>query len=179
MKGIIFTEFLEMVENHFSAEVADQIIELNDLDSKGAYTSVGNYNKEELVKLITSLSACVNLPITVLLKEYGKYLLSRFVIYYPYFFKDLTNTFDFLDTIDRHVHVEVKKLYSNAELPSFQTKRLSRTQMQMFYQSSNPFALLADGLIEGAANHFGENIHVDSDISDNHQVATFTLTLVG
>ncbi|WP_282130705.1 heme NO-binding domain-containing protein [Pseudoalteromonas aliena] len=178
MKGIIFTEFLEMVENHFSVEVADQIIEQNDLDSKGAYTSVGNYDKQELIKLITSLSECVNLPVGVLLKEYGKYLLSHFLIYYPQFFQDLTTTFDFLDTIDRHVHVEVKKLYRDADLPSFQTKRLSSTKMQMFYHSSNPFALLAEGLIEGAANHFGENIHVSSDISENHQVATFNLTLV-
>ena len=44
MKGIIFTEFLETVESTFSPAVADQIIEQNELDSNGIYTSVGNYN---------------------------------------------------------------------------------------------------------------------------------------
>ena len=51
--------------------------------------------------------------------------------------------------------------------------------MQMVYHSSNPFAVLAEGLIEGAAEHFKENISIRSDISDDHQVATFNLTLVG
>ena len=179
MKGIIFTEFLEMVESTFSPAVADQIIEQNELDSNGIYTSVGNYNKQELLKLVTSLSGIVNIPVDVLVKEYGKYLLKRFLVYYPQFFEELTTTFDFLDTIDRHVHVEVEKLYTDVELPSFQTKRLSDTQMQMVYHSSNPFAVLAEGLIEGAAEHFKENISIRSDISDDHQVATFNLTLVG
>ncbi|WP_249310662.1 MULTISPECIES: heme NO-binding domain-containing protein [unclassified Pseudoalteromonas] len=145
MKGIIFTEFLEMVEITFSPAVADQIIEQNELDSNGVYTSVGNYNKQELLKLVTSLSGIVNIPIDVLVKEYGKYLLKRFLVYYPQFFEELTTTFDFLGTIDRHVHVEVEKLYTDVELPSFQTKRLSDTQMRMIYHSSNPLLYLLKG----------------------------------
>jgi len=179
MKGIIFTEFLEMVEITFSPAVADQIIEQNELDSNGAYTSVGNYNKQELLKLVTSLSSIVDIPVDVLVKEYGKYLLKRFLVYYPQFFEELTTTFDFLDTIDQHVHVEVKKLYTDVELPTFKTNHLSNTKMQMIYHSSNPFAMLAEGLIEGAAEHFKENISISSDINDDHQVATFNLTLVG
>jgi len=179
MKGIIFTEFLEMVEITFSPAVADQIIEQNELDSNGAYTSVGNYNKQELLKLVTSLSSIVDIPVDVLVKEYGKYLLKRFLVYYPQFFEELTTTFDFLDTIDQHVHVEVKKLYTDVELPTFKTNHLSNTQMQMIYHSSNPFAMLAEGLIEGAAEHFKENISISSDINDDYQVATFNLTLVG
>jgi PleD family two-component response regulator len=40
MKGIVFTEFLEMVENRFSEHTVDQLIEQVDLPSKGIYTSV-------------------------------------------------------------------------------------------------------------------------------------------
>ncbi len=41
MKGTVFTEFLEMVENILSPELADLIIEQSDLHSEGAYTSLG------------------------------------------------------------------------------------------------------------------------------------------
>lgn len=44
MKGIIFTEFLEMVEDRFSPEIADRIIEASDLPSRGVYTAVGTYD---------------------------------------------------------------------------------------------------------------------------------------
>lgn len=50
MKGIVFVEFLEMVESTFSAEMADDIIDACDLSSGGAYTSVGTYPHSEIVR---------------------------------------------------------------------------------------------------------------------------------
>ena len=38
MKGVVFTEFLEMVEDIFSPDIADQIVEEADLPSGGVYT---------------------------------------------------------------------------------------------------------------------------------------------
>lgn len=178
MKGIIFTEFIDMVEHEFSYELVDKIITENSLFTDGAYTSVGNYDNKELIMLVTSLSKHIDKPVDELVHAYGKYLLGRFFVLFPHFFKNVSNTFDFLDTIDRHVHVEVKKLYSDAELPSFWTQRISDTQMQMFYRSYNPFACLAEGLIEGACEHFNETLTVKSEIEPDYQSAIFTLTKV-
>lgn len=44
MKGIVFAEFSEMVENRFSPELHDEIIVECDLASGRVYTSVGNYD---------------------------------------------------------------------------------------------------------------------------------------
>ncbi|MBA1333177.1 heme transporter CcmB, partial [Candidatus Endoriftia persephone str. Guaymas] len=44
MKGIVFSKFIEFVEERFSPEMADDIIESSDLPSGGAYTSVGTYD---------------------------------------------------------------------------------------------------------------------------------------
>ncbi|MBA2648463.1 MAG: hypothetical protein H0U75_02495 [Legionella sp.] len=41
MKGIILTEFLEMVEVMFTAEMVENIIEDANLPNNGAYTDVG------------------------------------------------------------------------------------------------------------------------------------------
>ena len=49
MKGIVFTEFLEMVETKFGLETVDNIIENSDLKSEGIYTSVGTYDFNEMV----------------------------------------------------------------------------------------------------------------------------------
>ena len=56
VKGIVFTEFLEMVESRFGLEVADRMIESAALKSRGAYTAVGTYDHEELIWLTSELS---------------------------------------------------------------------------------------------------------------------------
>jgi hypothetical protein len=56
MKGIVFTEFLDLVEAKFGLETVDEIIEKSDLKSKGVYTSIGTYDFSEMLSLITNLS---------------------------------------------------------------------------------------------------------------------------
>ena len=44
MKGMVFTELLDMVEDKFGIDMVDSIIEDADLPvSKGVYTAVGTY----------------------------------------------------------------------------------------------------------------------------------------
>ena len=56
MKGMVFTEFLEMVEEKFSPEMAERIIESSELKSSGVYTTVGTYDHHEMITLVISLS---------------------------------------------------------------------------------------------------------------------------
>ena len=76
MKGIVFTEFLEMVESTFGLETVDYIIENSNLESEGIYTSVGTYDFIEMVNLITKLSEKVKIPVNTLVYEYGKYFFN-------------------------------------------------------------------------------------------------------
>lgn len=179
MKGIVFTEFLEMVDDKFSPEVSEAIIEEANLPSGGAYTSVATYDHAEMVTMVVKLAEKTNTPVSDLLGVFGEYLLGRFKVLYPDFFVGVSSTFDFLDTIENHVHVEVKKLYSDAELPSFATERLNDGAMTMTYKSSRPFADLAEGLIRGSIAHFGEEIQLRREDlgSGDGSYATFHLEM--
>ena len=44
LKGLVFREFLEMVDQTISPEVTEKIISSCDLPSNGVYTSVGTYD---------------------------------------------------------------------------------------------------------------------------------------
>lgn len=157
MKGIIFTEFLEMVEASFGWEISEQIIEDAALPNDGAYTSVGTYPHEELVQLVVALSQQTGVEVATLIQTFGRYAFGRFVISYPFMFSGVTDTFDFLESIEDYIHVEVLKLYPAAELPTFNTLR-DGNSLQMLYQSERPFAEFAKGLIDGCINHFGQPI---------------------
>ncbi len=56
MKGIVFTEFLEMVEESFGFELADRIVVDSKLPSGAVYTAVGTYSHGEMLDLIHKLS---------------------------------------------------------------------------------------------------------------------------
>jgi hypothetical protein len=56
MKGIIFTEFLEMVERDYGFEALNGIIDKSKLESNGIYSGVGTYDFKELGQLVKQLS---------------------------------------------------------------------------------------------------------------------------
>ncbi|MCK5726256.1 MAG: heme NO-binding domain-containing protein [Thiotrichaceae bacterium] len=178
MKGVVFTEFLEMVEDKFSPEVADKIIEASHTETGGAYTSVGTYHHAELIEMVVNLSKISGLDSALLIKTFGEYLFSSFVKLYPEFFTNTTSCFPFLELIDNHVHCEVRKLYPDAELPTFKTHKPNNNTLVMTYHSERPFAPLAEGLICGAICYFQEKIDLKiSDLSGGENThVEFTLS---
>src|SRR5215469_17416194 len=100
MKGIVFTEFLEMVERKFSPDLADRIVEEADLASGGVYTSVGTYDHGEMIRLVSCLSHETGTASPELMKVFGEYLFERFAILYPKYFADISSSFEFLKKIE-------------------------------------------------------------------------------
>ena len=160
MKGMVFTEFLEMVEARWSADLVDDLVESTPLASAGRYTAVGTYGHEELVALVRTLSARVDLPVPALVQAFGRHLFGRFVDGYPAFFVGVADAFDFLSRIEDVIHVEVLKLYPDATLPRFDITRRGDA-LEMIYRSSRHFEDLAHGLIEGCLDHFGERATIE------------------
>lgn len=161
MKGIVFTEFLEMVEQRFSADLADDIIEAANLPSGGVYTAVGTYPHQEIVALVQALSARSGIAIPELLRGFGQHLFGRFVVAYPGFFSASHDALSFLAGIEDIIHAEVRKLYPDAELPQFEVESHTPRQLVLRYRSGRHFEDLAEGLIEGCITHFGEDITVE------------------
>jgi hypothetical protein len=170
MKGIVFAEFLDLIEDQFGLDITDEILEEADLPSGGAYTNVGTYDHQEMLTLVTLLSQKTSITVEKLMNVFGEHLLTRFVAAYPQFFSGVDNCYAFLDTIENKVHVEVQKLYPEAELPTFETIKIDDKEMHLLYCSNRPFTALAYGLIIGSATYFGEALNVEmSDMSSNQK----------
>lgn len=160
MKGIVFTEFLEMVDDQFSPQITEQIIERSDLPSGGAYTAVGTYDHAEIVELVTHLSAHTGLEVPALVQAFGTHLFGRFVEGFPHFFEDATDGFSFLESVEGYIHVEVRKLYPDAAMPSLTCTRPRPDTLVMVYESERGLADVAHGLIVGCFKHFQEEVSI-------------------
>ena len=178
MKGVVFTEFLEMVEDTFSVEMADTIIDAADLPSGGIYTSLGTYDHQEMLDLVSHLSRETDIPPPTLVHAFGRHLFRQFHAGHGHMLGDATDTFSLLEGIEGHIHVEVRKLYAGAQLPRIRTERTAPDTLTLHYSSARPFAALAHGLIVECVAHFDEPIDVvmTDTAGGAGTAATFVLT---
>jgi hypothetical protein len=154
MKGIIFTEFLDLVEEKFGLALADSIMENTDLASGGIYTSVGTYNFSEMLALLATLSAKSNISVDDLLEIYAEHFFGSLKKNYPEIFAKYEEPIEMLASIENHIHVEVRKIYPNAELPSFTIESRTETTLVMIYKSSRAMYSFGRGLMNKTLQHF-------------------------
>lgn len=167
-----------MVESQFSPDMLDTIIDNCDLPSGGSYTSVATYDHSEIVSLVGALSKETDTPAGDLVNAFCAHLFSRFTVLYPVFFENIPSAFEFLTKVDGYIHVEVKKLYPDAELPGIECEQTSDTTMKLVYESSRHLGDIAEGLIKGCIKHFEEPISLQrKDLTNGGDAKVlFTLT---
>jgi hypothetical protein len=175
MKGVVFSELLDMVDEVFGPDVTERVLASCDLPSGGAYTSVGTYDHAEILQIVAALSRETGAEAGALVHAFGKHLFHRLVAAHPEVVEGHSDPISFARTIQAHIHVEVRKLYPEAELPDIAVTGEGHGEIELRYQSSRPFAELAHGLLEGSIEYFGREVKVERlEGGDSHH-ATFRL----
>lgn len=154
MKGIVFTEFLDLVEDKFGLEMVDQIISESELESDGVYTAVGTYAFSEILQLLTSLSKNTKIPADTLLQVYGEHFFNVIETSYPDLLATFKGPIDMLSSVENHIHIEVRKIYPDAELPTFFIEEQSDDHLIMVYKSSRAMHSFGLGLMNRTFQHF-------------------------
>ena len=154
MKGIVFTEFLDLVEEKFGLEMVDHIITKSELESQGIYTSIGTYSFSEMLQLLTHLSAKTDLSIDQLLLTYGEHFFGVIEVSYPGLLATYKDPIDMISSIENHIHVEVKKIYPDAELPTFTVIERTKDKLILDYTSSRAMHHFGLGLMNKTFEHF-------------------------
>ena len=71
MKGIVFNLLEEVVSREYGDDMWDNL--LDRLDSDGAYTSLGSYGDDEVIKLVDAASAATGKPAKTILQWFGRH----------------------------------------------------------------------------------------------------------
>jgi len=177
MKGMVFTELVEFVEEKFGFDVADSMIEASLLPDKGSYTQAANYSFDELLSIISKLSEITGIDIGTLIETYARHLFGRIVGLYPPMTQNFTSALPFIAQVDTFIHPQVKKLYPDADLPSFQMISMDEKILVIDYISNKPLIPMARGLMLGASDFFNQKItitHIDMHPESGTQ-ARFTV----
>lgn len=154
MKGIVFTEFLDLVEQKFGLVMVDKIITQSELESQGIYTSVGTYRFSEMLSLLQNLKKNTGIAIDDLLLAYGEHFFSVIEDSYPGLLKTYKDPIEMISSIENHIHVEVRKIYPDAELPTFIVEEKKKNSLILIYKSSRAMHHFGLGLMNKTFEHF-------------------------
>ena len=161
MKGIVFTEFLDLVEDKFGLEMVDRIISASVLDSEGIYTAVGTYSFSEMLQLLQHLSENTGISIDNLLLVYAEHFFSVIEKSYPDLLATYKDPIEMISSIENHIHVEVRKIYPDAELPTFEVEDRKENSLVLIYKSSRAMHHFGLGLMNKTFAHFNSTATID------------------
>ncbi|MCA1838782.1 MAG: heme NO-binding domain-containing protein [Actinomycetota bacterium] len=159
MKGIIFNLLEQVVSDKYGEATWDSLLETTGLE--GAYTAVGSYEDEELMKLVGAACEALDSDPDDLVRWFGRTSFPLLAAKYPSFFEGHTTTRTFLLTLNDVIHPEVRKLFPGAYAPAFDFAETAGDSLGLAYYSHRHLCSFAEGLIEGAADHFGESVSIE------------------
>jgi Haem-NO-binding len=152
MRGEILNEFVEFAAGRAGPGAPVAL--------RASYDPAGRYDLAELVDLVDRVAAACGEPRGVLLASFGAHLFSYFAALYPSFVDDAGSALALLSPIETHIHGELRKLYPDADFPSLECTPIGTDGLEVVYRSPRPLADLAEGLIRGCIDHFGDPVRV-------------------
>jgi len=161
MKGVVFNLLERLVARDFGEDTWDALLDASGLD--GAYTSLGSYPDEDFVRLVHAAADPLAMPADDVVVWLGRNALPVFAEHYPQLFEPHHSTQSFVLTLNDIIHPEVRKLYPGADVPEFDF-RLHEQGLAMGYRSPRKMCSFAEGLLLGAAEHYGERLTIEQPL---------------
>jgi hypothetical protein len=124
------------------------------------YAAASRYDLGELDALVDRVAAARGEPRGALLARFGAHLFRYFAALYPSFVDDAGSAVALLSPIETHIHGELRKLYPDADFPSLACTPIAPDGLEVIYRSPRPLADLAEGLIRGCIEHFGDPVRL-------------------
>lgn len=159
MKGIIFNLLEDVVSRHHGEATWDKFLDENGLD--GAYTSLGSYSDDEFERLVQTVANTLGISFRECVRWFGREAMPLLARRYPVFFAGHNTTLPFIFSVNSIIHPEVRKIHPGANCPVFRFEQTADGALHLGYGSPRRLCALAEGFIEGAADHFGETAAVE------------------
>ena len=162
MKGIVFNLLETLVSGSYGEETWEDLIESAGVG--GAYTSLGSYPDEDLFALVGAASTALGQEPSEIVRWFGQGAMPLFAERYPALFAEHSHTRSFVLTLNDIIHPEVRKLYPGAIVPEFDYVSSEPGHLTMDYHSPRKLCALAEGLLLGAGDHFGETVEIEQPL---------------
>ena len=177
MKGVIFCYLKELISEKFGEKVWYKIVDLCPLKKKPVYIKPESYPDSDFLQIVEKASEENKESPTQFIQNLGKKLFPKMARDYPIFVSNFDHPKPFLLTVENIIHVEVKKLYPDAELPKFTYTDSGLDSLIIDYSSPKKLCSLMEGLIIGCSEFYGYDVEINHSpcIHDGSDYCRFSL----
>jgi hypothetical protein len=161
MKGYIFTEFLEMVEDRYGFVLMDRIILNANLESDGVYTSVGSYPQKELIELMKQLSIEIKEDIKTIMMYTGERIYNTSLNTFNKKLLLLEMNFPFIERLKNYLTNECRSIFNNDEILNVKFTSEENSLIAHFEFKEVETSLLMEGIIKGCISVMGESVNIN------------------
>jgi hypothetical protein len=154
VKGIILTLVEEAVVAEHGRATWDAVLARADVD--GAYTSPDSYPDDDLVQLADAGAGQLGTTPVELTRHLGEQVIRGLARRYPQYFDPHRRTRELLLSLDEVIYPEVHKLHPDTAPPTFWFTGSDEVHLLVHYRSPRRLCAFAEGMIDGAARHYGE-----------------------
>lgn len=178
MKGVIFNITENFITDKFGEDKLDEILESCKLETTTPFVGPGTYPDSDLMQIVAKASEILKIEPGELVKQLGQYAFFKLAERFPEYVTPYSHPKDFLKTVDGMIHVEVKKLYTDTQLPTFVYSEPSPNELTITYYSKRKLYAFMEGLINGVAEYFKHPIQQSHTIyqKDGVELADFKLS---
>jgi hypothetical protein len=163
MKGIIFVVWEKYLNDRFGSKFIDTYREQLGETKDQLPISGRTYPDALLVKGLSTASQLSFMTEDRLMVEYGRYFMLNGLVEYlcGYLLAQSWNGYDLLLQM-RDAHAQMRRTPDGLEPPLFEYQVLSSDHRHMIltYESGRKLCSLLEGCIIGAAERFGEKVHI-------------------
>ncbi|MEO6065341.1 MAG: heme NO-binding domain-containing protein, partial [Lysobacterales bacterium] len=158
MQGIVF-QVLEAC--YVDAFGPDEWLEV--VDAAGTpdnFTYSADYADADLGKLVASIAEAQDLTPVQVLRWFGEHAIPHFHDFAPDLFDCYRACWPFLRSLNDIIHPQVRQRYPGADVPDFEYPDATGDAQIITYRSPRRMCAFAEGLMLGAAAHFGEQLAI-------------------
>jgi len=164
VKGVIFNIFEEFVVEKWDEGTYEEILARCRFITREPFVGPGTYPDQDLLTLIASAVGELGVDQAELLRSFGRYLFHALAEKVPATMLDFAHPKDFLKSVEDIIHIEVKKLYRDAQPPRFTYLDPTPDRLTIEYRSPRRMYDLMDGLIEGVGERFNSPIQYERTV---------------
>lgn len=128
------------------------------------YVPVSEYDDEEALALVAAASELSGVDQGDLLREFGKYIVGPLVETYGVHVEGEWTGLDLLANVETYIHEALRaKRLSEFTPPKLKASRVDENVAVVRYGSDRQLCALAEGIIEGVGDHYGERYEIRHD----------------
>ncbi|HAY78653.1 MAG TPA: hypothetical protein DCY79_02465 [Planctomycetaceae bacterium] len=177
MHGSICTIAKKFVEHHHGSDVWNVLLERAACPGV-VFSPIGDYPDEQVVGILTAACELLECELRDLLIQLGNFAGPELVTLANNMLHPSWRTFELVSNLETLIHRTIKINNPTAQPANIQAHLLTDNEIQVVYTSRRGLCALAQGILEGVIDHYGEEIEVEevTCTQNGAPFCTFSLT---